>query len=1263
VRKIVFFALTALVIFFLTVGSIFYTERGLLLVKKIVNSVGSPFFTIENVKGKLAGDWSLQGLQIDVEGIALNVTSVEGRWRPGKLLRGELDLVELTIKDTRVTVKDGDEEVSASSVVVLPEVFLPFVFITEEVKIENLEIVDGNSSEIIRIDNAAFQLHIKGSQFNLSSLFIEGSDFGLTIHGSVDFNRDWNLDLLGGYQFSGAGYEHLAGTFSINGPLNNPVVQLGMYQPSAIRAGGTVHNLLGNPSWDVKVNGVDVDFAELNSQWPLITLTTAEIDLSGGMDGYDAIVKAKGKWEDISDVSIASVLNGDLDGIAFQSLSVMSGDTKVVAEESWISWENIFEWDGHFIIENFNPAIVKKEFPGKIDAELKSSGKIVENGVEASFEIGRFEGILQQHQLSVEGNVFLTGETVYSDGLVLESGELRGRAFLHHGSFSWAKASSWAADISFENFDPASFYPELPGLINGRITGQGQLTEHGPEASLSVRKLSGTLRDQPLVGQGSISLKNSELQTKGLTLNYGSAEIEVRGSAGKKFGMDFSISIPDAGQLFPQGNGNISMVGILAGSRKAPSLEVNLQGGGLAYQGYSLATLTGYCRGDGWPVGALNCSLQGEGLINNSVVIDTFAAEIAGSVEEHKVALKLTSAYGDLQMKADGSYKEGLWRGQLHGVSLEFGGYEKWNQSNTASVDGSAQGGKLADFCLEDGIGRFCLDGELNITEDDFYWQVEGSVTEVILSWLNKFQMPSLPVNGVVNGQLAAKGDSREVLSAEVQLNLPEVDFEIGQVGEESRHIILDDTVFSGNLHDRKLLTTFSTSMVTGGTLELSAEVENFGRYSFSPEELFVTGDVGIKKFDLAFLSPLSGYWVEPIGKMDGELSLFGSFNQPGVSGKLTIMDGGIALPYQGITLDSIQLTLSAEETGVKLRCKATSGPGELNILGKMAYEGGDILGDFSIQGEDFLLFSLPEYEVRISPDARFVFSKEKGEISGAVKIPYALITPEEMTSSVKVSNDVIFIEGDKEMKEAAWPFFTKLNVQLGEDVRIDGYGLTGRLVGGLEVLDAPGSFLTGTGELELIDGTFSLYASSFDIERGRILFTGGPLDNPGIDARAQRDVSDEEAQGDGYVVGIDVSGFVQDLQFHLFSDPYMDDINILSYLLVGHSLADSSDEEGNFLKTTTIALGLQGGSEIVKKLGNFLSVDDMHLEGSGEEENVSLVVGKHITKDLYLGYDMNMSGSLGIFRIRYGLGHGFSVETQTSTESTGTDLFYTFER
>ncbi len=1262
-RKTVFLLLSIFLLFILLAGLIVCTDTGLLVIKKTANRVCSEFLTIRSVKGKLAGEWSLRGLKVELEGVAVSVGEVECSLRPVKLFSGEFDFAKLAVRDTKVTFKSGAEEVSSDSPLVLPKLFLPFVFVVNEVSIKNLSLVADGGSEIVRIENGGFELNWQGYQVGLNDFFLEASEFGFKSHGFLDTRHGWSLDLAGGYRFSMGGVNNLAGTYSVKGPVDNLVVDLGLHHPAAVRANGTVINLLDDLHWEVVVNGTDVDLSSFHGVMPEIQLTKAVVHASGGLEGYSGDVQADGSWDDLKNIHLVSKLSADWLGIDFQSLHLVSGEKTALAEDSWISWDDTFRWGGHFIFKNFNPAIITDEIPGRIDADLRSIGKVVENGVEASFEIAALDGILRQQQIAVQGDVFLTEYEVYSNGLLVQSGDFSGKALMHHGRFSWADPFSWAGDISFDNFDPSPFYSELFGQISGRVNGELQHLETGAEGYLTIGELSGMLRDRPISGGGNIQIKNGRLQTEGIELKHGGSELQVSGTAGDLFALNFSLSSPDIGQLIPRGSGAVFINGKMAGTPRKPELSVVLQAGNLVYREHSVAGLDGRFEGGISSGQKFKGFLQGKGISSAGILLDTTAVEISGTFEEHTMLLQLSSDYGKSQLKANGGYKGKLWQGELYDINHRSASYGNVEQRQPAQLFAGGNSFKLANFCLEDGEGEFCLNGELNTVEEDFYWQVKGSLNGIALPWLNWTQLLSIPVNGVINGQLEAEGDNKEVVSAKIRFEFPEADFEIVQAEEELRHIKLDDTVITGILSDGRFLGFLSSSMGNKSLLRLSTEIENFGKFSSAGEDLLLTGDLYIREFDLTFLEPFTGYWVEPIGKMDGSLSLSGSLTQPKASGELKIINGGIDLPYQGVTLEDVTFRVSAEEQGARISCEASSGPGKIAVSGQLKYGGDSVSGDLLIRGEEFLLFSLPEYEIRVTPDARFLFSKDKGEFSGTVKIPYALITPEEMTSSVTVSSDVILVNGGEELVEQQWPVFINMHVQLGEDVRVDGYGLKGRLEGGLEVLDQPDSFLAGTGELSLIDGTFTVYGRSFDIERGRVLFTGGPIDNPGIDARAQKTVSAEEAVGDGYVVGVDVNGLVQDLKFHLFSDPFMEDADILSHLLIGRSTSGSSEAESNLLEATAVALGVNGGTEIGKGLGNILSVDDLHLEGSGEKEDMSLVVGKRITKKLYFGYDMNMFSQLGVFRVRYGLAHGFSVETQTSTEATGTDLLYTFER
>jgi len=124
-----------------------------------------------------------------------------------------------------------------------------------------------------------------------------------------------------------------------------------------------------------------------------------------------------------------------------------------------------------------------------------------------------------------------------------------------------------------------------------------------------------------------------------------------------------------------------------------------------------------------------------------------------------------------------------------------------------------------------------------------------------------------------------------------------------------------------------------------------------------------------------------------------------------------------------------------------------------------------------------------------------------------------------------------------------------------------------------------------------------------------------------------------------------------------------MSETEILSYLILGRSLSGTDSGDQNMLAAAAEKLGVKGGSALLGDVGKLLSFDDLHLKGNANDENISVVVGKRLTENIYLGYDLNVFSQLGQYWIRYDLTKGFSVQSFSSSESSGADVIFTFER
>ena len=281
------------------------------------------------------------------------------------------------------------------------------------------------------------------------------------------------------------------------------------------------------------------------------------------------------------------------------------------------------------------------------------------------------------------------------------------------------------------------------------------------------------------------------------------------------------------------------------------------------------------------------------------------------------------------------------------------------------------------------------------------------------------------------------------------------------------------------------------------------------------------------------------------------------------------------------------------------------------------------------------------------------------GTLKGRLEIPGALIKPELMTQTKSESADVVFI--DEQGGGDSWPFIYELGVELGDDIKIDGFGLKASLGGNLTVSNNNRN-VTGRGTLNVEQGSFTIYGKPLNIERGRLTFIGGPIDNPLLDISARKVIETNRFGQEQVVVGVNIIGTAADYEIELFSRPLMEDREIITYILFDKSF-DSSDESSRGVADSALqSFGLSRGNAFLGGVTDILPVDEMRLDGGGGD-GAALVVGRSLTDQLSLSYDFNLLKNSGTIRVRYEFGKGFAVQSRNSFDSNSIELLYSFER
>ena len=232
------------------------------------------------------------------------------------------------------------------------------------------------------------------------------------------------------------------------------------------------------------------------------------------------------------------------------------------------------------------------------------------------------------------------------------------------------------------------------------------------------------------------------------------------------------------------------------------------------------------------------------------------------------------------------------------------------------------------------------------------------------------------------------------------------------------------------------------------------------------------------------------------------------------------------------------------------------------------------------------------------------------------------------------------------------------VNLNLGRDFALQGFGITTRLRGQLQVrggntLSAPPQI---TGEIRTEQGRYRAWGQSLDVESGLIRFNG-PYNNPSLDITAVRPNITVRA-------GVRVTGSATAPRVTLFSEPEMSDAEKLSWIVMGRDTS-SGGAQAALLQQAALALLSGGGTG--ENFAGRLGVDEIGFKGGSSDSDsdaagAALTVGKRLSKDLYVTYEQSLNGAMGTLYIFYDLSRRLTLRAQTG-EQTAVDLIYTVRK
>ncbi|MFW2570714.1 translocation/assembly module TamB domain-containing protein [Legionella sp. 29fVS95] len=449
-------------------------------------------------------------------------------------------------------------------------------------------------------------------------------------------------------------------------------------------------------------------------------------------------------------------------------------------------------------------------------------------------------------------------------------------------------------------------------------------------------------------------------------------------------------------------------------------------------------------------------------------------------------------------------------------------------------------------------------------------------------------------------------------------------------------------------------------------------------------------GSLRLDVNSLAFLSNLNKEISKAEGQLHAILNAKGTITKPIIDGLIQLEKASFSLPKQGLVLNPVQIKVQSQAQHWETQGSVVSNGRPLTLKGNGVFSPA-IRGTITLMGDSVPLINTPEYQIHVSPNLNFEFTPTSLAMKGTLLIPHAEIKPQSFSNSVSLTGDAVFA-GKEQPPPNPLHLDTDVRVEMGNDVAITVQGLRGFLTGAIRLRQLPQGPLTASGELNIRDGQYKAYGQDLTIKQGQLLFTGGLIDNPGIHVRAVRQFTNANSAfagsnelldfnatnlktvdfGSKTTVGIEVTGRLNAPKVALFSNPpTLQQADILSLLILGKPIDRANKSGGQLLLAAISSMNLDsgtGGLQMIDQVKQTLGLDFNYETNSKYNYNTkqtiekkSVIVGKSLSKRLYLSYNFGLAQSdSNVLTLTYLLNKFFSIQVNASLTASGIDILYT---
>ena len=824
----------------------------------------------------------------------------------------------------------------------------------------------------------------------------------------------------------------------------------------------------------------------------------------------------------------------------------------------------------------------------------------------------------------------------------------------------WLPHPAWSAGGIATAINPAAFASIAAGALTFGFQAAGAGFHATDPFSVQVQSLTGVMHNLAARGSGRLSRAGAVWQLEGIHAQLAGTNLDLDGTLSDRADLKFDIRSPDLSLVLPGLTGHISGNGEIHGAWRDPAVQATVNAGALRFQRVALEDIAARLDFDPQRQGPSHVDVHAHGLTLGTRTIDDLRVKLDGEERSHELDLDFAARDFSLKAHGNGSFDNGEWRASLRQMTIV--GSDSLNlalEAPAGMILSSAQI-HVDNLCLAGSPAHLCAGGDWTPAK----WSLQAAATQLPMQTLTAGQSGNVDYRGIIGMSLKLFGSGAGPVEGTLAARL---------AGAQLRHRLAGGKIEIITLGDGDVQATATPENVTA-QLSLDAGAQgsikgqlNARRAAGAWRELPLSGSIALQTAQLDFVPLYVPQVDRAAGRLVANLDIAGTIRAPLLSGSLSLADGELDLYQINMAMRQAAFKAALQSNRLDFDGGAQFGGGHAMVRGGLEWRAGAPHGELTLSGTQLRVADVPEAQIDASPNLTFHVEGTRVGVTGEVRIPRARIAPADLTHAVLASSDEVIVSSANAAAIDHYEVTSDVTMTLGDDVSVEGMGLKARLNGRITEHAASNDQVThASGELNVATGDYTAYGRKLQIEHGRLIFTGGPIGDPGVDVRAVKRFDDPTAGAS--LAGINVRGTLRQPQLSFFSEPPLPQQQIVALLLAGGGLvggqtagvAGTAGTNATRGATNNELLG-QGAAILGQQLGSHVGITDVGVESNIYNET-SLVLGRYLSPRLYVSYGLGLTQTLNTVKLRYTLGDHWMIRTEAG-QVGGADLVYTLDK